>query len=128
MDREARVKSLIISKGYNLKSFAKKIGIPYTTLLSMLKNGLGGAAVDNVIRVCKGLDITIEDLLCDDDSYQKNAEPDITDSEKELNDRVQILTDAFVKSGFIKPGDDITSKDLQFITLVAALINDRFDN
>lgn len=62
MTRESYVKHLVQLKGFPLKSFAQSIDMPYTTLLSMLKNGLGGAAVDNVIRICKGLDITVEQL------------------------------------------------------------------
>lgn len=62
MKREEYIKQLISDNDMNVKDFAKSVNIPYTTLLGMLKNGLGGAAVDNVIKVCKGLGITIEDL------------------------------------------------------------------
>lgn len=61
MKREDYIKSLIQQKGYNLKEFAALIDLPYTTLLSMLKS-IGGAGIDNVIKVCKGLNITINDL------------------------------------------------------------------
>lgn len=62
MTREEYIKNLIVSGGYTIKSFANKIGMPYSTLLSMLKGSIGGAAVDNVIRVCSGLGITINDM------------------------------------------------------------------
>jgi hypothetical protein len=61
MTREEYVKNLIHERS-TVKEFAKSIGLPYTTLLGMLKNGLGGAAVDNVIKVCRGLEITVDDL------------------------------------------------------------------
>lgn len=38
------------------------IGIPPTTLNSMLNRGLGKASIDNVLKVCKGLGITAEEL------------------------------------------------------------------
>lgn len=63
MTKEIYIKELILQREPSLKSFAASIGMPYTTLLGMLKNGLGGAAVDNVIRVCRALGITVEDLL-----------------------------------------------------------------
>ena len=72
--KEEYVKHLIKSSGYFVKGFAKSIGLPYTTLLGMLKNGLGGASVDNVIRVCKGLGITVEDLARFEDT-QDLVEP-----------------------------------------------------
>lgn len=63
MTKEEYIKHLIRLSGNSVKSYAKSIDLPYTTLLGMLKNGLGGAAVENVFRVCKGLDITVDDLL-----------------------------------------------------------------
>lgn len=62
MTREQYVRDLIRRHGLSVKGFAQSISMPYTTLLSMLKNGLGGASIDNVIRVCRGLGITVEDL------------------------------------------------------------------
>ena len=35
--------------------------MPYSTLLSILKN-VGGASIDNVIKICKGLNITTDDI------------------------------------------------------------------
>lgn len=62
MTRENYLKNLIRSEGYTLKGFASTIGIPYSTLLSMLNNSIGGAAVDNVIKICAALGITVEQL------------------------------------------------------------------
>lgn len=62
MSREKILEKLIEESGENIKSFAEKIGIPYTTLYSMLARGVGKAAVDNVIKVCRGLGITVEQL------------------------------------------------------------------
>lgn len=62
VDRESYLKSLISEKGYNLKEFAQKINMPYTTLRSILNDSVGGAAVDNIIKICTGLDISIEEM------------------------------------------------------------------
>ena len=62
MKKEEYVKMLISSSGHTVKSFAEAIDLPYSTLLSMLNRGLGGASVQNVIKVCQGLSITVEDL------------------------------------------------------------------
>ena len=61
MVRENYLKSLIKNAGKSIKEFANDIDIPYTTLLSMLKN-LGGSSVDSVIKICHALDITVEHL------------------------------------------------------------------
>jgi repressor LexA len=53
---------LIDEKGISRRAFAEKIGIPPTTLQSMLSRGVGKASIDNVIKVCKGLGIDVEEL------------------------------------------------------------------
>lgn len=62
MNREEILKQLISETGLSMKAFAKKAGIPYTTLYSILERGVGKASIDNVIKICKALDITVEDL------------------------------------------------------------------
>ena len=67
MTKEQYVKTLITRSGHTVKSFAASIGLPYSTLLGLLTRGLDGASVHNVFRVCKALDITVEDLERGDD-------------------------------------------------------------
>lgn len=63
LTRETYLKSLIKQNGLTVKEFAKTIDMPYSTLLTMLNDEkIGVASVDNVIRICKGLNITIQDL------------------------------------------------------------------
>jgi repressor LexA len=62
MEKAAIVERLIKEAGYSRRQFAEMIGIPPTTLNSMLNRGLGKASIDNVLKVCKGLGITIEEL------------------------------------------------------------------
>ena len=62
LTREDYIKSLIKSHGYNLKEFSTQIQMPYTTLLSILNGSIGGAAVDNMLKICYALHIKIEDL------------------------------------------------------------------
>jgi transcriptional regulator with XRE-family HTH domain len=62
MDRTDLLRELINSTGLSMRAFSEKAGIPNTTLFSMLERGIGKAAVDNVIKVCKALGITVEQL------------------------------------------------------------------
>lgn len=74
MNREDYIKHLISEKGFNIKSFAAEIGMPYSTLLTMLNGSIGGASVDNVIKICKGLNITISDLQNYADAERSDAD------------------------------------------------------
>lgn len=62
MEKARILETLIKDNGYNLKSFAAKCQIPYTTLYGIIKNGVGRASVDNIIIICENLGIKVEDL------------------------------------------------------------------
>lgn len=62
MEMARILESLIKERGYNLKSFAAKCGIPYTTLYGIIKNGVGKASVNNIILICRNLGIKVEEL------------------------------------------------------------------
>lgn len=62
MKREDIIRKLIKESGMNMKSFAESIDMPYTTLYTMLNKGIGKASVDNVLKICKGLGISVEEL------------------------------------------------------------------
>lgn len=62
MKRTEILKKLINETGLSMRAFSEKTNIPNTTLHSMLNRGIGNASVDNVIKVCKSLEITVEQL------------------------------------------------------------------
>lgn len=61
MKREDFLQEKIKERGFNKKDFATHIDMPYSTLLSILKS-VGGASLDNVIKICNGLNLSIETL------------------------------------------------------------------
>lgn len=83
MEKAKILERLIKEQGYSLKSFALKCGIPYTTLYGIMKNGVGKATVDNVMTICHGLGITLDELE-DMTNNKKSAkvEPSYEDVEK----------------------------------------------
>lgn len=96
MKRSEIIERLIEEAGYNKKTFAEKIGMPPTTLRSMLTRGIGNASVDNVIKVCKGLGITTDQLeemaKSKDNTYvPKLSKKDERDIQKELQKMIEGL-------------------------------------
>lgn len=84
MTKEEYVKSMISQSGLTVKAFAESVGLPYTTLLSMLSRGLNGASLSNVQKMCAGLSITVNDLLAVEDDTN-TAEPFVfSDFEKQI--------------------------------------------
>lgn len=60
MTREDYLKEKIKEQGTQ-REFAVKIGMPPSTLFSILRN-VGGASIDNIIKICKGLNIRPDEL------------------------------------------------------------------
>lgn len=59
---ENKIKEIIIQRYGSVKSFSAKIGVPYTTIDTILKRGLLKSNVLNVIKMCVELGIDVEEL------------------------------------------------------------------
>lgn len=82
--KESKIlEKLIKERGFSIRSFAQKCGIPESTLYTILKNGVGRASVNNIGLICQNLGITIEELreMANDKSPVKN-EPSYEDVEQ----------------------------------------------
>lgn len=62
MSKTDLIRKLINNTGLNMKAFSKKANIPYTTLRSILDRGIENASVNNVLKLCTALEISIENL------------------------------------------------------------------
>lgn len=62
MEKAKILRNLIEKTGMSFRQFSIKAGVPYTTLLSILDRGVGKASVDNVLKICRTLGITTEQL------------------------------------------------------------------
>lgn len=55
----ALIKQEIKKQYKSVRQFTAVLDIPYTTIASALKNGVGGTAYDTVTKICKALDIQL---------------------------------------------------------------------
>lgn len=60
MDKTEKLKHIILSKYSSVREFSKIVEIPSTTLTSALDKGIGGMAVDRIIKICDALNIDIK--------------------------------------------------------------------
>ncbi|EFK80490.1 helix-turn-helix domain-containing protein [Ligilactobacillus salivarius] len=73
MSREEFLRTIIEDRYGSLRAFTKNIGMPYTTLVSILKRGIGNTSVDNILKICKHLGIPPESLYEDDIFFQDKS-------------------------------------------------------
>lgn len=57
MNREQKLRNLILDRYPSLRQFAVEADIPYSTLMTLLSRDVGGASFDVIIRICKQLEV-----------------------------------------------------------------------
>ena len=57
MNREQKLRNLILDRYTSLRRFAIESDIPYSTLMTLLSRDIGGASFDLVLRICRKLEI-----------------------------------------------------------------------
>ena len=62
MTREMHLRNLILDCYASLRQFALKADIPYSTLMTLLSRGIGGASFDVVLQICSHLGIDPREL------------------------------------------------------------------
>lgn len=62
MSIEEKLKKYILSNYKSVREFVQIAGIPYTTLDGILKRGVANASIGNVLKICKALQISADEL------------------------------------------------------------------
>lgn len=57
MNREQKLRNLILDQYTSLRQFAIETDIPYSTLMTLLSRDVGGASFDVIIKICKQLNV-----------------------------------------------------------------------
>ena len=57
MNREQKLRNLILNRYMSLRQFAIESDIPYSTLMTLLSRDIGGASFDLVLKICRKLEI-----------------------------------------------------------------------
>ncbi|MBE6147434.1 MAG: hypothetical protein E7168_03775 [Firmicutes bacterium] len=104
---ENKIKELIIEKYGSVRNFSFKINIPYTTVDSILKRGIDNSNVGNVIKMCKALNLSIDNLI-DNKAIIPNLEFDNASYLDYGSDIIKIPVYGTIKAGIpIESQNDI---------------------
>ena len=84
MSTEDKLKDLILKRYHSIREFAIKFDIPYSTIDSIFRRGVGNSSVSNIIKICKALGISV-DALADGE-----ITPVKSKTAKPINDRFEV--------------------------------------
>lgn len=71
MEKENELKRLMELKSGSVKAFSEEVGLAYTTVRSILQRGVYNSNVENVLKICKGLNLKAEKILDYDNGEQE---------------------------------------------------------
>lgn len=94
MDKTKKLKNIILNKYGSIREFAKVANIPSTTLTSSLDRGIGGMAVDRVIKICDILSIDIKTFEPIENNIISKTENKLSEKEKSLLNDFNELNDS----------------------------------
>ena len=57
VNRELRLRNAILDRYVSLRQFAEAADVPYSTVMTILSRGIGGASFDTVLKICRALEI-----------------------------------------------------------------------
>lgn len=84
---ENKIKDLILNRYGSLNYFCNKIKLPYSTVDTILKRGIGKANVINVIKICNELGLSVDSLkdgILQPVETQKISRDNFTDQVEQL--------------------------------------------
>ena len=62
MTIEEKLKDLILARYKSIREFTQVTDMPYSTVTSIFKRGVENSSVTNIIRICKELGISVDEL------------------------------------------------------------------
>ena len=62
MTIEERLKELVLTRYKSIREFTQVIDMSYSTMDSILRRGVGNSSVTNIIKICKALGISADEL------------------------------------------------------------------
>lgn len=128
MTLEEMLRQEIIRQHGSVSAFSKAIGLSNSTVDSILSRGLYNAGVGRVMQMFDALGIDTESLAVGRIIYAgtkadpaKKKTPALSeDSAGAIS--VEALEMMLVQAGFIRPGEDLTDADLDFLLSVGRIV------
>lgn len=115
---EDKLKAYILDRYKSIREFTISIDMPYTTFDSVLKRGIDNSSITNIIKICKALNISADELA-NGNIVSTISKPNYK------NDVVEMLN--LVKSDVIKL-DNLTLRGEPINEKVKAIIVNNIDN
>lgn len=124
-----RIKKLRESTGMSARKFAEAIDMKYTTYYGY-ENGVSEPNSAVIVKLCSYFGCTADYLLGlvdEPSSLYESKKKAPAPAEAETEDTTKWLTDLLVERGYIRPGEDISDRDAEFLIHWIGLLDAWFE-
>ena len=100
MTTEEKLKELILKRYHSIREFTINADIPYTTVDSIFRRGIGNSSVTNIIKICKVLGISV-DALADGEIKSINDRASVQVNNIEVQDILDTTKNMLIHGGSV---------------------------
>lgn len=115
MTIENKLKNYIMTRYSSLREFTIESDIPYSTVNAILKRGIANSSLSNVSKICKALNISLDEL--EHNRIVPLYKPDNSEESIELNNIVQFYKFKIQKSENIYLDDRVLTDNEKFFIM-----------
>lgn len=125
MSLGSRINDIRKEKGISLDELCERSGVPKGTLSKITAGITNNPTLETVRSIANALGCTLDDL---DDNFPTKAKSPAPE-EPEAGEKISLeKTDQLlVNLGYIKPGEQLSDRDLQFLAGIINLLDAWFD-
>lgn len=127
MNRGEKLRLIMEEKGFTVASLSKESGVAYTTIRSMIERDLKNASIDNVLKICKVLNISAE-TLSEHSSGSIQEETGVYEVITKNNKSVMLPMYGDVAAGMLTKIEGVTAEEVEHICLPRSILGKYFDN
>ena len=113
MTIEERLKEYILSRFGTIKDFSRKCGLPYGTVIAILRRGIANSTLDNVLTMCRVLGISADELAEGEGRIVLISD---TETPLQSTDLVPALREMIATGNYTIGGKEITGDDVETLT------------
>lgn len=114
------LQEIMDEKKISIAETARICDLPDSTVRGIITRHQKSIALEVAFKLSNGLNVSLRRL---NGETEKAPEPEEPASEALIKERVRLLTDFFVKMGYIEPGGDISDDDLRKFMALADFLD-----
>ena len=115
MTTEEKLKNFILKRYHSVREFTIQHNIPYTTMDSIFRRGIGNSSVTNIIKICKALNISADALADGEIAQAQKPKSSPVNDQYEIKEIIEDTKDLLNHRKITIDGEPISKKGIESI-------------